>query len=73
MSNIEAVAQHPYKPYEISEITFSPLFYRNWQNYVVTLETRIVVEANYQVAPLESKFDCQLSAKLHLVGFCILC
>ncbi len=52
----EAIAQYPYKLYEISDITL-PFVFNGTGDYAVTLQTRIMGDPKYEAAPLEATFD----------------
>ena len=52
----ETIAQIPYKHYMYSDITF-PYKFSNNSEYLVTLETRIIGDSEYQTHPLSATFD----------------
>ena len=55
-SGEEAIAQYPYKLYEMSDITL-PFVFNETGDYTVTLQTRIMGDPKYEAAPLEATFD----------------
>lgn len=62
----EAVAQIPYKQYEISDISV-PYTFRNTGNYVVTLQTQIPGDEKYQNTPLAASFELSVASQLQTV------
>jgi hypothetical protein len=52
----DAIAQYPYKLYEISDITL-PFVFNGTGDYTVNLQTRIMGDPKYEAAPLEATFD----------------
>ncbi|HEX2014514.1 MAG TPA: hypothetical protein VLA68_04730 [Nitrososphaera sp.] len=52
----EIAGQIPYKVYEFSDITI-PYTFESPGNFMITLQTRILGDEEYQAIPLEASFD----------------